>query len=92
MKYNLFLTRGRLSGSYRGGRFLREEDAVKETFSFWEERARARAEILAAVDEVVSSLARGEGRFVTQESMGELAEDIKRRGRARLAAEQQAPR
>jgi Arc/MetJ-type ribon-helix-helix transcriptional regulator len=75
-----------------GGRLLREEDAVKEALSLWEERERTRAEILAAVDEAEASLARGEGRVITQESMRALAEDVKRRGRARLAVEQQAPR
>jgi hypothetical protein len=54
-----------------------------------EERERTRAEILAAVDEAESALARGEGRIITRESMRELAEQVKLRGRARLAAEQQ---
>jgi Arc/MetJ-type ribon-helix-helix transcriptional regulator len=71
------------------GRLRREEDAVQEAFSLWEERERTRAETLAAVDDAESSLARGEGRIVTRESMRELAEQVKRRGRARLAAEQQ---
>jgi hypothetical protein len=44
-----------------------------------------------AVDEAETSLAGGEGRAITHESMRELAEDIKRRGRARLAAEQATP-
>jgi Arc/MetJ-type ribon-helix-helix transcriptional regulator len=70
------------------GRLKREEDAVKEALSLWEERERTRAEILAAVDEAEASLARGEGRSITQESMRELAESVKQRGRARLAAEQ----
>ena len=74
------------------GRFLREEDAVKEALSLWEERERTRAEILAAVDEAEASLARGEGRIVTQQSMRDLAEEVKQRGRARLAAEQSVPR
>ena len=73
------------------GRLSREEDAVKEALSLWEERERRRLEILAAVDEAEASLARGEGRAITQESMRELAADVKRRGRARLAAEQQTP-
>jgi Arc/MetJ-type ribon-helix-helix transcriptional regulator len=68
------------------GRLLREEDAVKEALVLWEERERARAEILAAVEEAEASLARGEGRVITRESMRELAEEVKRRGRARLAA------
>jgi putative addiction module CopG family antidote len=74
------------------GRLRREEDAVKEALSLWEERERTRAEILAAVDEAEASLARGEGRLITQESTRELAAEVKRRGRARLAAEQQTPR
>ncbi len=69
------------------GRLLREEDAVKEALSLWEERERSRAEILVAVDEAEASLARGEGRAITQESMRELAQQVTERGRARLAAE-----
>jgi putative addiction module CopG family antidote len=74
------------------GRLRREEDAVKEALSLWEERERTRAEILAAIDEAEVSLDGGEGRTITRESMRELAEEVKRRGRARLAAEQQMPR
>jgi antitoxin ParD1/3/4 len=74
------------------GRFRHEEDAVKEALSLWEERERIRAEILIAVDEAETSLARGESRAITHESMRELAENVKRRGRARLAGEPQPPR
>lgn len=78
------------------GRLRREEDAIKEALSLWEERERTRAEILAAVDEAEASLARGEGRAITRESMRELAQGVTQRGRARLAAElaaeQQTPR
>jgi antitoxin ParD1/3/4 len=74
------------------GRLRREEDALKEALSLWEERERIRAEILVAVDEAEASLARGEGHIITQESMRELAEQVKQRGCARLAAEQQALR
>ncbi|MGA6985605.1 MAG: hypothetical protein WBZ01_06115 [Terriglobales bacterium] len=72
------------------GRLRGEEDAVKEALSLWEERERGRAEILAAVDEAEASLARGEGRPITQESMRELAQQVTQRGRARLAVEQQS--
>ena len=58
----------------------------------WEERERARAEILAAAGAAEVSLARGEGRVITRESMYELAEEVKQRGRTRLASEQQLPR
>ena len=74
------------------GRLLREEDAVQEALSLWEDRERSRAEILAAVDVAEESLARGEGRSITQESMRELADEVKQRGRARFTAEQLTPR
>jgi len=69
------------------GRLHRPEDAVEEALRLWEERERKRAEFLATLDDAEASLARGEGRDITQESMRELAEEVKKRGRARLAAE-----
>jgi Arc/MetJ-type ribon-helix-helix transcriptional regulator len=67
------------------GRIHREEDAVKEALSLWEERERRRLEILVAVDRAEASLARGEGRRVTSaEAARQLTEDVKRRGMARL--------
>jgi putative addiction module CopG family antidote len=69
------------------GQLGQEADALREALSLWEERERRRVEILSAIDDAEASLARGEGRGVTQASMSELAEDVKRRGRARLAAE-----
>jgi len=74
------------------GRFHHKEEAVLEALSLWEERERTRAEFLVTLSDAKASLARGEGRTITQESMRELAEDVKRRGLARLTAEQQAPR
>jgi len=74
------------------GRLRREEEAVREALGLWEERERRRAEILNAVDTAEASLARGEGRVISEESIKELAEQVKQRGRARLAAEQPAPR
>ena len=55
----------------------------------WERRERARARILAVVDEAEASLARNEGLVITEDSMRGLAEDVKQRGRSRLKAEQQ---
>jgi len=72
------------------GRLHREEDAVAEALLMWEERERTRAEILATVDRADESLRHGQGRVITQESMRELADSVKVRGRARLAAEQAA--
>jgi putative addiction module CopG family antidote len=69
------------------GRLNREEEAVQEALSLWEQRERARAEILAALDVAEASVARGEGRVITQESMRQLADEVKQRGRKRLTAE-----
>jgi len=74
------------------GRFQHAEDAVQEALSLWEVRERRRAEFLASLDEAEASLARGEGLVITQQSMRDLAEEVKRRGQARLAAERPAPR
>jgi putative addiction module CopG family antidote len=74
------------------GRLHGEQDAVREALSLWERRERARAQLLASVDAAEASLAQGEGRIVTRESMKDLAEDVKQRGRARLAAEQASGR
>jgi putative addiction module CopG family antidote len=71
------------------GRYASEEDALREALSLWEERERRRVEILAAVDQAEASLARGEGRRITtREQTTQLAEDIKRRARARLNNEE----
>src|SRR5437868_14533305 len=71
----------------QSGRFHREEQAVEEALSLWEERERRRMELVATLDDARQSLERGEGRVITEESMRELAEDAKQRGGARLAAE-----
>ncbi len=69
------------------GRFTREEEAVEEALALWEERERRRLEILAMVDEADASLARGEGREISEESMKALAEDVKQRMRHRIVTE-----
>lgn len=69
------------------GRLHSEEDAVEEALALWEERERRRIEFRATLDEAHASLARGEGRLITQESMRELSAEVSARGRARLIAE-----
>jgi len=70
------------------GRFHRQEEAVQEAMSLWEERER-RLKILLAVDQAEASLARAGGRRITtHEEVTQLAADIKRRGMERLADEQ----
>ena len=74
------------------GRVRNAEGAVQEALALWVERERRREEILAAIDEAEASLARGEGLIITRSSMRELAEDVKRRGRARLRGEEKSGR
>ena len=62
---------------------------MQEGLSLWEERERRRLEILVTVDRAETSLTRGEGRRVTTpEEARQLADDIRRRGTARLTTEQ----
>lgn len=74
------------------GRVHNEQEAIREALSLWEERERRRAEILAAVDSAEAALGRGEGRPITDESMRQLADDVKQRGRARLTSERHSRR
>ena len=69
------------------GRLRSEEEAVQEALALWEDRERGRLDLLATLDNARASLARGEGRVITQESMRELAAEVRDRGRARLIAE-----
>ena len=69
------------------GRFDHEEDALREALSLWEERERRRVEFLATLNDASAAVARGEGRIITEQSMRELSEEVKDRGRVRLSAE-----
>ena len=59
---------------------------MEEALSLWEERERRRMEFVATLNDAKQSLERGEGRVITEESMRELAEDTKQRGRAPKSA------
>jgi antitoxin ParD1/3/4 len=74
------------------GRIRTEQEAVEEALALWEERERLRAEFLLKLNDARSSLAGGEGRLITPESMQELAGEVKDRGRARLLAEMTSSR
>jgi Arc/MetJ-type ribon-helix-helix transcriptional regulator len=73
-----------ISQAIRQGRLHGEEDAVQEALLLWEERERKRAEFLATLDDAKASIARGEGREITEQSVRELADEVKQRGLARL--------
>jgi len=66
------------------GRLSSEEDAIHEALALWEERERQRAEFLLTLDEAKAALTNGQGRVINEESMRELADEVKRRGRTRL--------
>ena len=72
------------------GRLHHESEAVQEALALWEHRERTRAELLAELDQADASLARGEGRIITEQSMVDMANKMNERGRARLVAEQAA--
>jgi putative addiction module CopG family antidote len=72
------------------GRFDSVAAAVQAAVELWVEQERRRTELLAAVDMAQASIDRGEGLEITQESMRSLAEDVKQRGRAQLAAGRRA--
>jgi len=74
------------------GRLHSEQEAVEEALALWEERERQRAEFLLALEDARASLARDEGRILTQDSMRQLAREVKERGRSRLLAELNTPR
>ena len=72
------------------GRLAREEDAMQEGLALWEERERQRSEFVNTLTEAKLSLARGEGRTITAESVRELAEEVHQRGLSRLASKQES--
>jgi putative addiction module CopG family antidote len=73
----------------QSGRYDREEDVLRDALSLWEGRERRRAEILSAVDQAEVSFVQGAGRRITtREETAQLAGEIKRRGLARLNADE----
>lgn len=69
------------------GRFKRPEDAVKDALVLWEERERARVELLHAIDAGIRELDAGEGTVYTADSIHELSEAVRQRGMVKLAGQ-----
>lgn len=69
------------------GRLHDEQEAVQEALALWEERERLRAEITVSVESARAAHARGEGRPITAEAMRQLTDEVKARGRQRIARE-----
>ena len=63
------------------GRLTREEDAVREALSLWEDRERSRAEILVALDEAEADVQAGRFTDHTAGALPQLAEELKREAR-----------
>lgn len=74
------------------GRVQNEQDAIHEALALWEERERRRTEILAAVDVAEASLTNGQGLPLTEDSVPELSNRVKGRGRTRLNDERSTRR
>ena len=64
------------------GRLTQEEDAVREALALWEERERCRMELLASLDEAEADMAAGRFTTWTDETLPQLAEELKREARA----------
>src|SRR5437870_11810394 len=60
-----------------GLRVKKKPFTITKRWPLWERRERRRLEILAMIDEAEASLARGEGREITKESMKALAEELR---------------
>jgi Arc/MetJ-type ribon-helix-helix transcriptional regulator len=77
-----------VSEAIRSGRYVREEEVLREAMSLWERQERRRAEILAAVDQAEASFSRGAARRIsTKEECRQVANEVERKGLARLQAQ-----
>ena len=65
---------------------------VHDPEPLWVARERRRAELLASLHAAEASLARGEGKAITRESMESLARDVMERNRHRFPTEPQTGR
>ena len=69
------------------GRLGTVEDALAEALVLWEERERKRATLIASLDAAEASLTNADSMVINEGSMRDLANTVKARGRARLAAD-----
>ena len=61
---------------------LRRPEAVREALSLWEDCERARAEVLLAIDDAEADLKAGHYADYTNETLAQLAAELKREGRS----------
>ena len=82
VEFKIALAMTGVSGIVFDIRFQREEEAVTEALSLWEERERARIELLAGFDEAEADLKAGHCNDYTNETLPQLADELKREARA----------
>jgi putative addiction module CopG family antidote len=66
------------------GRFRAPEEAVQQALALWEQRERARIELLSSLDLAEQSLDAGDGEAYDPESLHELVASVKQRGLSTL--------
>jgi Arc/MetJ-type ribon-helix-helix transcriptional regulator len=71
----------------REGRLQRPEEAVQQAMMLWENRERARLELLSSLEIADSSIDAGEGEIYTEADLHELVKSVRDRGMARLASQ-----
>jgi putative addiction module CopG family antidote len=67
------------------GRFRNSEEAIREALALWEERERARIELLASLDSAEQALDAGEGEEYTIGTLSSLVQSVQERGVTRLS-------
>ena len=72
----------------REGRFRDRDEAVRQALALWENRERARIELLTSLDAAEKALDRGEGEEHTPENLDALVAAIRTRGQSRLNGRQ----
>ncbi len=75
-----------IKAGIEGGRYKSSEDAIHEALRHWEDRQRTLAQLQVLVDEGMEDLEQGRYNDFTDETLPELFEQIKRRGRKRLSS------
>jgi putative addiction module CopG family antidote len=73
------------------GRYRDAAEAVGHALDQWVERERQRIELLASLDAAADSIESGEYTEYTEETLSNLASDVARRCKSRLAAGQCTP-
>jgi putative addiction module CopG family antidote len=66
------------------GRFRDREEAVRQALALWEQRERARVELLSSLDSAERALDAGEGEEYSPEDLSALVNSVKARGESVL--------